>query len=432
MGSMLSQGDKSYSCKYRIGTLALMLPDNELILDYSNIVSIEKIDNYDSFTRSRLRLVLRLDIRQKIWILKYKDEIVCKFELDKSGLNTEGESFITGDEMCWNEDFRIYLNDDDASIDVELLESSIVSSGGGEFNASNIHDNSYFESDNLLEINLFNQELVDNSNKTVNEVFTSGLLQNMVAELLTETDHEILMSPVENSTVYEELLIPKMKVYQALIYLDQSYGLYKTGAMLYYDVDIAYLLNTCEDVTAKREDEWPECTFLVSDFSGTIPGGAMIRKQEEEMYYINVDEQNVVPKKLSATDNETVGSIVNVVTTDTTEVDRIDVDSEVISQPNEVTIYIKKDDNKFFGTILKARMEENESVLYVTLINTDITAFTPNKRYNFIFSDVTRQAAYGSHKYRLAFAYHLINGEAQSYMESFHKLIFKACTSSDD
>ena len=433
MSTLITPGvDKVYSCRYKVGAIAFMLDDDELILDYTNIVSIEKIDNYESFIRSRIKLTVRLDIRQKIWIIKHKKDIICKFELMKTGMDQDGETFVNGYESCWNEDFCIYLNDDDASIDTELLEGSLSSNGEDNFKSDDIQTTNYFESDNVLELNLFNQYYMDSSNKQVNRVFTSDVLQNVVGELLTETKHyNVLISKVENDTVYEELLIPKMKLYQALLYLDQSFGLYKKGAIVYYDVDKAYLINSCSKVTAAEDKEWTQCTFLVSNFSGVVPGGAMVRKPEEEKYYIMSEESAVFPTKPSLENNEKLGSIVNVITTDDLDIETIKGETEVISQANEFNVFIHKDDNQFFSTIAKARIEENDSVIYVNLINADITAFAVNKRYNFVFEDATKQAKYGKFKYRIIFGYHLIYTESPEYMSSSHKLIFKKCASND-
>lgn len=431
--ALFNPDDKIYSCRYRIANLSFLLDKEELVVDNNMILSLSKIDNYESYIRCRLLLTIQMDIRQKIWLIKNRTNIVCKLELDKTGLDSDGETEKLGYEKCFNETFSIRLPEDDESIDPSLLEGSLQANGESSDDTDKIDKINYFESNNPVSIVLFNQELLNCSNRMVNMIPTSGLVQNIAAAILTKSKHKrVLFSKCENDTVYDEPPIPKMKAYQAILYLDQLYGLYKQGAMVYYDVDAMYIINLCANNTARREKEWSKCTFLVSDDINTIPGGAMVRKPDDDRYYINVNSSSVKFTKPSTDNNETVGSIVNVITTDDTDMESLGVEDEVISQKNELNVYIRKDDNRFFKDILKARIEENESVVVVTCDNVDMTAFAPNKRYNFTFEDAKKQKKYGKKKYRIAFAYNMIYKDALNTMQSHHVMIFKMGATSAD
>ena len=423
--------DKIYACKYSVPTLVFMLNDTSVTMNSSNILSIEKTDDYDRNLRSVIKVSLRMDLRQKIWIMKNKRSIVCKFELDKIGQDRDASNFIVGPLKVWNTTFSLYLNDDDESTDIQSLEDAIATNEGSSFNVNDIENDSYYTSENLIDIYLFNADNYNASMKPFNAVFTEGNMMQMVSRLLTATNHKkVLMSPMENYDVYKELLVPANEAYKGLIYLDQHYGFYKHGSLIYYDVDKLYIINLNGRLTAKEEDEWGETVFLVTKRVNAQPGNGMIIKQKENINYISIMEDNVNAQKPSISKNDDVGSAVKVIQIDDIEMSFEEADQSYMNQRNESYTYIKKDDNKFSSSIIKARMEENEAIIYINAENLDISAFTPNKTYKIIFEETSKQERYGKYKYRLSFAYHMIAVQAENYMTSTHRIVLKRC--SDD
>ena len=68
--------DLVWICKYQVSTLVFMLNDEKIEMDSTNILSIEKLDDYEYNLRSLIKISLRVDIRQKLWILKNRKESV--------------------------------------------------------------------------------------------------------------------------------------------------------------------------------------------------------------------------------------------------------------------------------------------------------------------------------------------------------------------
>ena len=114
-----------YLVKYKTSTLVLMKDDEKIILDPSNILNIEYLCDYEFNIRAILKIYLRIDIRKKLWILKNKSEIICKFELDKIRMDVDYEEYISSPEEVWNEECKIYLNDEDYASDLKVLEDRI-------------------------------------------------------------------------------------------------------------------------------------------------------------------------------------------------------------------------------------------------------------------------------------------------------------------
>lgn len=421
-----------FLCKYQVKTLVFMKDDEKIEMDASNVLSIEYLADYDQNIRAILKLNLRMDVRKKMWILKNKRDIICKFELCKIPMDMDVEKFKGTPATVWNDEFGIYFNDQDESIDTSLLAQRLQLNDVEHPDINDIETENYYESQNILEVFLFNQKLLNASMKTYNHILTKDTLQQLVARMLTETKHpKVLISKFENDEVYEELLVPALPLYKAIGYLDQYYGFYKKGAIIFYDVDVLYILNANGKMTAKRDDEWYRTTFLVTRIEGSTPGNGMVRREGEGIHYLSYPEQNVTPKRFSIINNAQLGSDTKLVITDDVDMDDLEADQSYIEQRNQTIIRQHKDDNKYSADQLNARMEEAETVLYLTGDNMDINAFCPNHEFNCVFDDQTKQDKYGVPKYRLAYCYHYIKLESEGFMSASHQVILKKRSEGD-
>ena len=418
--------DKTYLCRYKVPMMIFMLKNIKIEMDPSNIISIEKIDDYEQNIRSIIKVRLRIDMNKKIWLLKNKRDVRCKFELDKFGMDTEVEKNILGDEIIWNNEFAIYFSDEDEAIDIKSLESREKVNLDKTNEKLSMED--YFESENMLDIYLFEPSLLEASNKIFNEIFSNTILQNAIARMLTATKHKkVLMSKIENDTQYNELLIPTNPLYKCLIYLDQYYGFYRKGAIIYYDVDTLYIINPNGKNTAKRKKEFPEVNFLINRTDEAHPGNGLTIKQKEKKYYVNLSELDIIPKKFSELKNETQGSKVKVVLIDDIKIKEKEAKQSRSTQSNEMIKYLSSANSKYTDTIITARMEENECIMYISADNLDLSIFTPNKEFKLIFTETLKQQKYGKDRYRLAYAYHFIQKESTNYMISSHRIVLKKC-----
>jgi hypothetical protein len=321
--------------------------------------------------------------------------------------------------------FSIYFNDDDENIDSEILKKRLnMNDTGTIYDTNDINNENYFESQNSIDLYLFNPVLLKASRYSHNAVYTSGTLQNIIGHMLSVSGHnKVLMSRIENTEIYNELLLPANPLYKNLIYLDQYYGLYKTGAIIYYDIDVLYILNTNGKVTAKRRDEWVESTFLIPELENSIPGSGMIRQPNEKIYYMTISNDDINPQKLSTIKNVDFGSKVKLAISDDIIIDVVTPNISDTDNQNTTIVHMKKN-NKFTGSVITARLYENDTIMYITGNNLDINAFTPNKTFKVIFSEQSKNTKYRG-EYRLSYAYHVIKAESESYSSASHHIILK-------
>ncbi len=417
---------KKYICKYIVKTFVIKLEDQKIEIDHSNILSIEYLNDYERHITSMLKVALRIDVRKKLWIIKNKEKISVKFELVKKGIDIESEKEVIGEEEVWNEEFTPYFSDEDDTHDFSSLEDRLDVNESGNTRVDETEEENYYETQNQFDLYLFQSKLLKASRFSFNRIYTENTLQNMVGEMLTESKHEkVLMSKFDNEEVYKEMLLPPLPIFKCLIYLDQYYGFYEKGAVIYYDVDAAYILNSDGKVTAKREEEWPETNFLVKELTASQPGQGMVRKEGEKVFYPTVSENEVNPQKLSNAQNVELGSKATIVTTDDIEVNKHEGSLKYDNTNTNEAITMIKKGTKYTGSIMQARMDEMECVVYINGENFDINAFTPNKTFKLTFDETTKQERFGKNEYRLCYSYHFLALESTELMKSSHRIILK-------
>ena len=422
----INADSKVFLCKYKVKNFNVINGKDHLDMDASNILTIEYICDYEQSIFAILKVVLRIDVRKKMYILKHKRDIVIKLELERIGANVDLEDYVTGPESVFNLMFSVYFNDDDENLDVQSLSGReyINETVGNEFN-----DEDYFESQNMMEMYLFNAKLLQASRYSFNRVYTSTLMQNAIGHMLGVSGHSnVLMSRIENYNVYNELLLPPNPVFRNILYLDQYYGLYEKGSIVFYDLDVLYIINANGKVTAKRSGEWTETNIMVPSIETTIPGNAMLRQPKEKISYAILAELDINHQRLSTTKDVSAGSRTRIVTTNDTSVNKIEAKQERrFDYRNDTVAFIKKD-NIFADTVYQARMEENDAIVYINGNNLDISAFTPNKTYKIIYDEQSKNQRYQG-EYRLSYAYHCIRVESEEYSTCSHHIVLKRTSS---
>lgn len=422
--------EKLYHCKYKVKTFVIMKGEEKIKVDHSNILNIEYLNDYELNIMAMLKVSLRIDMRKRLWILKNKNEIIVKFELVKMGIDMEDESEIISEETVWNEEFTPYFSDDYDYTDIQSLEKRIETNDT-DTSLEDIENENYYETQNLFDIYLFQSKLLKASRYSFNRIYTRNTLQNMVAEMLTESKHEkVLMSKFDNEEVYIEMLLHANPIFKCLVYLDQYYGYYEKGALIFYDVDALYILKTDGKVTAKREEEWTQTNFIVKELTNSQPGQGMIRKEGEKVFYPTISENEIQPQKISDAKNIELGDNTSVVHVDDISVERKEGElAPKNTNKNELVRLIKKG-TKYTSTIIQTRVDENNCIMHINGENFDINAFTPNKTYNITFKETMKQEKYGKNKYRLSYAYHYLKLQSTDLMQSSHKIILKKTESS--
>lgn len=415
--------DTRYLCRYQ-ATIIFILDDTQFTLQPENILSIEKVDNFDFDIRSMIKLKLHLDTRKVTWLMRNKEKVKCKFELVAIRQVTDGEQDLSGEATVWNSLFNIFFSENDISVNVAATEES--SESNGETQPNDLDNESYWDR-SIIDLFLLESKSLKSAKKKVNRVFTSENLQNIIAKICNDAgQNNVYMSRLDNQTTFSNFCVPEFPLEKALAYLDLYYGFYTSGAQIYYDVDKLFILKANGKVTAKVKDEWAETVFLITGRNLAIPGNGMVIKPEQKIYYINITDESITSQDLSLNDSISGGSTIKVLINNDGSTQTVKSGTDSVGV--ETIRYVRNDENPYIVSMMNARMDENTCIEKITVENADIRAFALNKSIKLVFEEPEKQKLYGSNRYRLAYADHLIKAESDQYMACKSRLVLKKCS----
>jgi hypothetical protein len=210
----------------------------------------------------------------------------------------------------------------------------------------------------------------------------------------------VLMSPLDNKTSYSDILVPPLTTLGNLIYLEQQYGFYTAGALIFFDVDCNYILSATSKCTAWRNQEYKQTVFTVRDSTNAdvfTPGSFV--DDTEKRYYINI-----TPKSINMNSDSVIA-------------DQIDGNNLIIIHPSSGNISTKKSkttqrgegtykllinkyNNDFCNNTALYKKGEASNILSATINDFDIDALSPNKEFQFVFENSQINNAY-SGNYRI-------------------------------
>lgn len=415
--------DSRYLCRYQ-ATIVFMCNGVNVTMRPENIVSIEKLDNFDYDIRSCIRIKLHIDTRKQLWMMKNLKDLKCKFELSYVRQDTDGLDELKGGATIWNSIFSVYFTETGLSEDEASMEQTMGLNEDNQNPLSDLENESFWER-TIQDVYLYETRNLQCSKKIVNRVFQSSTLQNIIAELATEVgQNNIYMTKLDNQKVYSNFCLRAFPFSTALAYLDSYYGFYTCGAQIYYDVDKLYILKANGKNTAKVKDEWVDTVFLVTSRNLAIPGNGMVSKPEEKVYYINITEENIAPQDTSLLTAASEGSSMQIIYADMGTSQTVSGGTESIGKVEQMR-FIRGKDNQLFATTVQARLEENANIEKITVENVDLRAFALNKTIKLVFEEPEKQKKYGNNRYRLSYASHLLRAESGQYMICRSNIVLK-------
>lgn len=418
--------DGRYLCRYQ-ATIVFMCNGTNVTMNPENILSIEKVDNFDLDIRSSIRLKLHIDTRKKLWMMNNLKDLRCKFELSYVRSDTDGLEELNGGATIWNSLFSVYFTETGINEDESAMTQTMGLNEDNQNPTYDLENESYWER-SILDVYLYETRMLQCSKKVVNRVFQSATLQNIIAELATEVgQNNIYMTRLDNQTTYSNFCVRSFPFATALAYLDTTYGFYTCGAQIYYDVDKLYILKANGKMTAKVKDEWTETVFLITSRNLAVPGNGMVSKPDQKVYYINITEENITPEDTSIMSATSEGSSIQVISADTGSSQTVSGGTETIGKV-EYSKFIRGKDNKYYASTAQARMEENSNVEKITVENADLRAFGLNKTIKLVFEEPEKQKKYGNNRYRLSYASHLLRIESGQYMVCRSNVVLKKCS----
>ena len=341
---------------------------------------------------------LRLPAPVLFKVVENKTKVNFQVRLQKKPMDINKKVANMPPKDVFNKKFAIYIDDNNPFFTEKEFKTS---HGAGPTKA--LADQSFTPKDYAMPIDfyLFPEKELLGSKKIVNLIFGAVNMTDAVAYTIGSGGiNNVIMGKMDNNETYGQVILPALNVIDTIEYLEEVYGFYNDGSLLFFDLDRNYLIPSNEKCVAWAPQEYKE-TVIVSknrNNQSKIQTGSLDYKKEKK-FLINIDSEMIEVKNRSGSNDQIIGS--NITTIDTRKDNKVDakVEAEKRGTGSSKMIY-NKYSNKFTQKAMVRQRNAENIKINITANNFDIDIFKPNKSFKFIFED-------GSPNKKLGGAYQL-------------------------
>ena len=376
--------------QYRITEFKLFINDGKKnIKEYDlreRLKSIIITNDYEGnlFPLFRVSCVMEADVYYDM--LRYKNNSQIHIRIQKFYRKVAEESTSLVRDYI-NDKFNLILEDSDFDTSKATREHR------DKYNYKQRSESTYNDLvyvDNDIELFLYKKEFNEKFNTLVNAILQDANTFDALLYLFNKANlKNILITRPENPNNYKELIIPPMKIKDAIKWIDTYYGLYNTAMMFYVDIvkGVTYILKYDGQCNAYRHNEPQNTCIMIPKDKGVnymIP--CNLKKEDNDTDYIIVNNETVHIRNESITYNILNESDIISVDSYSGNINTLKSDINV-SEQRSAKVIDNNTENPFFGNIYVSRIGTKDTVVELTLSDFDIDSITPNRRFKLLFED---------------------------------------------
>lgn len=379
--------DRSVHYRYIINSVDILIPNEDTIsVPNGQIVDMFIDKDYDINTYPIIHIGLNLTPANIYTILDNKTTARFKLRIDKYAYNKNDENYKYR-ETSFDSIFGIYIDDNNAQLDKELYRQTKNVQG----NSSDITD-MY----TVYDFFLFKDSDLDNGKKIVNAVLSNTNVANALTYAISTSGmSKVLMGLPNNVKIYPELFIPPMSLIKAINYINDVYGIYNQGMLLFFDTPRMYLINKRGRTSVYARDEFTDVHVFCYNSSNenTLAGGSY-KDTSTHTYLINVSRSNIDMKTTSIIEDQIDST--NTISVNPETGEQIMISPDVMYRGDAVEkVLINRFNNPYIEKEYEIRKMEMDSIIETVFFGVDMDILTPNKRFIFSFEDSLVQRRVG-------------------------------------
>lgn len=390
---MMNLPTKMNIYKYMIESFKIFLSTQTepIDIDKNHITSlyIERDYGTDHFPVIKIGVSLDPELYYKI----IDDKLNVKFHLRVQKSPKDENSDYKFKEDVINDVFCAFIDDDTPFLNKDMYDTIKETE-----NTNNIMNKKYTE----YEFYLFRESDLNNSKKIINSIITEANLTDIITYCLyTSGIKNVLMSPLVNKNTYKEVLLLPISTLMNLLYLEQQCdGFYNNPALIYFDIDNVYIIDSGLESKAFKKQEPEQTVFTVhnSSNSESASTGSTILKDEKK-YIVNVNHNSISMLTQSIKSDQLDGNNFIIINPNTGE-NTIVKTGTIQRGDGSYKVLVNRFNNNRVKDYLIKKKKEDSCILSVVLKDIDIHAITPNKEFLFVFEDQRINKKYGG-KYRV-------------------------------
>lgn len=370
--------DEYFIYKYTVHELYLLFNGENYKLETERLNSLAVLDHFLENLYPIIKIDLALEQSVYNRIIKEKDTLKVKINMRKYyRKNSDDEKSLESNYI--NDVFSLILDDTYSSLDSTTHELEYPEGDTNELNAVNI----------TMELFLFKGDLIKSNTALVNNILKNVNVATGIGYMLSQTiSSKVLMTKPDNHEIYEEFKIPPLKTSQAFAFIDSYYGIYNTGTIIYFGFDRGYIIPFCKPSNALEDGELDTVCIIIPNIGSDITDNiCMVKKYSDTSKHYVIGD----PSSFSPANRSVSGNII-----DSEDVEIVENDTGSISKSSESnkTTEVLPSENQFYQQIYEATVKSNECVISVSFKDCDLSIFTPNKKYQFIFEDTSLSKQY--------------------------------------
>ena len=384
-------------CKYRVDKMTISIPD----MDTHNVnpMYISDFDiskEYDDYLYPYFNM--RLAVPNQIFraMRKNNTNITAYVRIVYSLFDTS-EIANDSNRKCINflaENFVVFSKDNTPSMTEEfseLVEKEAPESGDLGNSTS-------------MEIMLIKKSAIALHDTIVNAIVTKTTLMNILAYLLTRGGaSKVLCSPPDNKTVYDQFIIPPLRLDENIHHICNDYNFHKDGTMLFFDFDTTYIIAKNAKCTAWRTNEYKSTKIIYNPpINNAMISQGVYMDSKERVNYCTMAEATADTKSMVT--DQVYGGNFKVIDNRTGEVKSAKSDAKYAQGSGKTnrTIIVNSGDSGVSDALVE-RVNEETVMMRVAISNVLLSMLTPNKEFELIF--MSSKLSKYSGKYRLTSTY---------------------------
>ena len=400
---------KTISYYYKVESATMILPNNKKInIETTKIDSFALIKDFTNNYLPVFRFSSTLSAYQIYNIIDNKDTI--RFHIKISEYKYDYNKNVLKKSSLIDDLFCTIIEEETPNMDKKLMENA-------KYNGEAVNGEKLNDFGSYMELYLFRENDLNIIKKVNNTVITNANMTTVCTYLLSSAGvKKMLMTPLHNNNVYEQILIPPYTLLGAFRFLEQNYGFYNTYSTLFFDYDTGYMISHRMPCNTYRRGEVNKISLYIGaeDSSQSFYSG-IIEKSSSDIL-VNITKNAASFTNSSLTKDQIQGTDVITIDQSTGNINRNVSKSNTVGNKG-IQILINKYNNPFIVSAEAYKTNEASVSLTCNIKMCSVNYFTPNKEYNVILEDSESNKLYKG-LYRLTYATHTFERKGEEFQVS--------------
>lgn len=275
---------------YKVTEFYLLFPTEEIELLPEALAHLAIFNDYEKNVLPIIQMNATFSREAYFKMIAQKDKVKIKLRIQKYYVkSSNGQESLMSDYI--NDTFSLILNDNDENMYRVLTDQKTTTKKRSELEAIQQND------DKSVELFLYKIDTVKNVRSMVNVILKDCTITDAITYVLHKSGiSNMLLAPVDNTNLYEQIIIPPLSTVDALYWLDYFYGIYRYGTMFYFGVDRNYIMpySGRSHVYEKNEiiENYIYCPAKGSSLSAES-SGHLLRSEDKTHPYTIVDVDTI-------------------------------------------------------------------------------------------------------------------------------------------